>query len=324
MTKKFEEFDRSRLRLEPLADRKHDLTLESILPLKHVEVTHDAIKQTASKMISAKEQGSSIVLMIGAHVLRDGVQRYIIDLMERGFITSIAFNGAGLIHDYELSLIGATTESVARYIRTGQFGLWNETGRINEIAKHAAAEKTGFGEAAGEIILKGNFPHKDISLFAAAYRLGILSTIHVGIGYDIIHEHPNCDGAALGVASYTDFLRFAKVLDSLEGGVAMNFGSSVMGPEVYLKALSMVRNVALQEGRKIADFTVLVCDLKPLTEEYRSEPDKCQADYYFRPWKTMLVRTVADGGNSFYVKDRHSNTIPQLWSAINSIMDKGL
>jgi len=177
----------------------------------------------------------------------------------------------------------------------------------------------GLGEAVGRVIEEERFPHSDISVFAAGYRLGIPMTVHTGIGYDIVHEFPNCDGAAYGAASYTDFLRFAKILQLLEGGVVMNFGSAVMAPEIFLKALSMVRNVARQEGRQICHFTTLVCDLADLPDNYREEASKDNPYYYFRPWKTMLVRTVADGGESFYVKGRHAETIPALWTAINEL-----
>ena len=177
------------------------------------------------------------------------------------------------------------------------------------------------GEAVGEGILKGNFPYKDISLLAAGSRLKIPVTVHVGIGYDIIHEHPNCDGAATGKTSYTDFLYFSKIVEKLEGGVVMNFGSAVMAPEVYLKALSMARNVAHQQGKTIKRFTTLVCDLHDLPEDFSVEPDKNDPAYYFRPWKTMLVRTVADGGESFYVQGRHLETIPALWMTINEEED---
>lgn len=261
--------------------------------------------------------------MLGAHVLRAGVQRYLIDLMERGFITCMAFNGAGVIHDFEFALIGATTESVARYVKDGRFGLWQETGRINEIVSQAAREGLGLGEAVGRAIEEERFPHRDISLFAAGYRLGIPMTVHVGIGYDIVHEHPNCDGAAYGLASYTDFLRFVATLESLERGVVMNFGSAVMAPEVYLKALAMVRNVARQEDRRIAQFATLVCDLKPLGADHRNEASREDPGYYFRPWKTMLVRTVADGGESYYVQGHHRDTVPQLWTAIRGRDGRG-
>jgi hypothetical protein len=140
-------------------------------------------------------------------------------------------------------------------------------------------------------------------------------TVHVGIGYDIIHEHPNCDGAALGAASYTDFLIFAQTVSQLEGGVLLNFGSAVMGPEVYLKALTMARNVAHQEGRSIARFTTAVFDLIPLEGDTRQQVPKTDPRYYYRPWKTILVRTVADGGESFYVQGDHRLTVPALWKA---------
>jgi len=239
-------------------------------------------------------------------------------LMEKGYISCIAMNGGGMIHDFEFALIGATTEKVARYINEGQFGLWRETGQINDIINSAFKQDgLGMGEAIGQTIQEGKFPHKDISILAACYRLNIPATIHVGIGYDIIHEHPNCDGAATGETSYRDFLRLTKSVKEIEGGVLMNFGSAVMAPEVFLKALSMARNVAHQEGREIKHFTTLVCDLHDLPSNFKNEPSKDSAAYYFRPWKTMLVRTVADGGESYYVKGRHSDTIPALWTAIN-------
>jgi len=254
-------------------------------------------------------------MMMGAHVVRAGVARFLIDLMERGFINHVAMNGAGPIHDWELALIGATTESVARYIQTGEFGLWQETGRINDHITSGNDWGLGMGESLGRAILDGGFPHKDISILAAGVRLGIPVTVHVGIGSDIIHEHPNCDGAALGQASYQDFLIFAETVTRLEGGVMLNFGSAVMGPEVYLKALAMARNVAHQEGRTIRHFTTAVFDLIPLEGDTRQETPKSDPRYYYRPWKTILVRTVADGGESFYVQGDHRVTVPHLHRA---------
>jgi hypothetical protein len=253
--------------------------------------------------------------MMGAHVLRAGVSRHLIDLMERGLINHIAMNGAGPIHDWELALIGATTESVARYVRTGEFGLWEETGRINDIVNNSVRGGFGMGEAIGQAIQEGRFPHKSLSVLAAAYRLRVPVTVHIGIGYDIIHEHPNCNGAALGQASYTDFLILARTIERLEGGVALNFGSAVMGPEVYLKALTMARNIAHQEGRSIARFTTAVFDLIPLEGDTRQQAPKSDPRYYYRPWKTILVRTVADGGESYYVQGDHRVTVPHLWKA---------
>ena len=253
---------------------------------------------------------------MGAHVLRAGVPRHLIDLMERGLIDHVAMNGAGPIHDWELALIGATTESVARYISTGEFGLWHETGRMNDVDPRCGrARASAWAKRIGRAILDGDFPHKDISVLAAAVRLGVPVTVHVGVGYDILHEHPNCDGAALGQTSYRDFLTFAATVERLEGGVFLNFGSAVMGPEVYLKALAMARNVAHQEGRRIARFTTAVFDLIPLDGDYAAEAPKTDPRYYYRPWKTILVRTVADGGESFYVCGDHRQTVPAVHRA---------
>jgi hypothetical protein len=207
-------FDRSKLIVKPLTERKHDMHMSEMLPLD-ADVPVDPNPDydvLARRLVEAKERGSARMLMMGAHVIKVGMSRWIIDMMERGLITHLSANGACAIHDYELSLVGETTESVARYIKSGEFGLWRETGNLNEIAKCAASEGIGFGEAVGREILEGDYPHKDVSIFAAAKRLGIPATIHVGIGYDIIHEHPNTDGAALGAASYTDFLIFTETI----------------------------------------------------------------------------------------------------------------
>lgn len=315
MKKSFPEFDRSRLSLYPLAERVHDMDLQQVCPLELPKEVHPVFTSVAAQLSRASETGASRVFFMGAHVIRSGVQRYLIDLMERGAIDLIAMNGAGAIHDYELAMIGATTESVARYISEGKFGLWRETGRINDVVSRAAACGMGLGEAIGREISEGDFPNKDISLLARAFELYIPVTVHVSIGQDILHEHPNCDGAAFGKTSYTDFLRFAAAMDRLENGVVMNFGSAVAGPEIYLKALAMARNAAFIEDRGISNFTTLVCDLAGLpTGEITKAPDKADPLYYFRPWKTMLVRTVSDGGKGYYYRGKHIDTVPQLWA----------
>jgi hypothetical protein len=310
----FPAFDRSRLRIKPLAERQHDLDLSVVLPLDAPlpEFTHPALPVLGRRLAEARERGAACILLMGAHVLRAGVQRYLIDLMECGLVTHVAMNGAGPIHDWEFALIGATTESVARYIRSGEFGLWEETGRMNEVIRAGARAGLGMGEALGRAVLDGSFPHKELSVLAAGVRLGVPVTVHVGIGYDILHEHPNCDGAALGQTSYQDFLIFAQSVARLEGGVLLNFGSAVMGPEVYLKALAMARNVAHQEGGAICHFTTGVFDLVPLEGDTRQQAPKSDPRYYYRPWKTILVRTVADGGESYYVQGDHRVTLPHL------------
>ncbi|MBI5787358.1 MAG: hypothetical protein HZA78_00690 [Candidatus Schekmanbacteria bacterium] len=314
-------FDRNKLLLKSLQERKHDLDFSQLIPLKEqTKFTDTGLIVAAKRMIAAKKNKAAAILMMGAHVIRSGVQRYLLDLMARGYISCLVMNGAGAIHDYELALIGATTESVARYIQEGQFGLWRETGQINDIINQAYAQNknVGFGQAVGEYIYHSEFPFKDISLLAGCYHCGIPVLVSIGIGCDIIHEHPNCNGAAMGALSYHDFLDLAEVIQNLEHGIVLNFGSAVMAPEVYLKALSMARNVARQHGEAIKHFTTLVCDLHDFGTDFSREPAKDNPAYYFRPWKTMLIRTVADGGESFYVKGRHAETIPALWTAINN------
>lgn len=322
----FPQFDRKQLRLQPLAQRQHDLTIAEILQPLDVPIAlqHPSIPQIGKRMAEAKARGASRILMMGAHVLRAGTQNHLIDLMERGLVSLIAMNGAGPIHDWEFALIGASTESVARYVSSGEFGLWTETGRMNEALTAGVKDGLGFGESIGRAIAEGFFPYKHASVLAAAYRLKIPVTVHIGIGYDIIHEHPNADGGVLGRASYTDFLVFAEHIRKLEGGIVLNFGTAVMGPEVYLKALAMARNVAHQKGETIAKFTTAAFDLVPLDDDYRKQAPKTDPRYYFRPWKTILVRTVADGGESFYVQGDHKDTVPAVRKAAVDATDTGL
>jgi hypothetical protein len=314
-------FDRSRLRIKRLAERSHDLRVEAWLALNDPAppFSHTDLTVVAKRIRSARESRAARILIMGAHVIRAGVSRHIIDLLEQGDVDHIAMNGAGAIHDYELARIGATTESVARYIRTGEFGLWRETGELNDWITEAAAEGLGLGENVGRRIEASDYPHKDLSIFAAAYRLRIPITVHVGIGYDILHEHPNCNGAAVGAASYRDFLIFARTVERLEGGILLSFGSAIMAPEVYLKALAMARNVASQEGRQITNVMTAVFDVVPIHGDYRTELPKTDPGYYFRPHKTILVRTVQDGGQSHYFCGPHRATLPALWQELRRL-----
>ncbi len=320
MPSRYPLFDRSRLLIKPVSERRNDLALPHWLSLGDPapEFSHPDLPVVARRIADARQLPASRILMMGAHVLRAGVNRHLIDLMQSGFITHLAMNGAGSIHDFELARLGATTESVARYIATGEFGLWKETGELNDWAADANRLGEGLGEHIGRRIEESDFPHRSLSLLAAAWRYGVPATVHVGIGYDIVHEHPNCDGAAWGSASYRDFLIFAHGVQSLEGGVVLNFGSAIMGPEVYLKALAMARNVAAQHGRSIRKFATAVFDYAPIHGDFRRELPKSDPGYYFRPHKTMLVRTVADGGESYYFQGDHRATLPALWRALRA------
>jgi len=307
-------FDRSRLRLRSLAEREHLVDLGSVLPLDgEIEPFQDPdFPKLVERIVAAREAGRPVILMMGAHVLKQGCSRFVNEMIRRGVVSHLATNGACVIHDYELARIGATSESVAKYILDGRFGLWRETGEINTIVARAAGEGLGLGEAVGREVLESDFPHRDLSVYATAYAHGVPATVHLGIGYDIIHQHPNFDGAAAGAASYRDFLIFTAAVEQLEGGALLNVGTAVMGPEVYLKALSMARNATADEGREIRHFTTAVFDLIPISGDYHQELAKDKPQYYYRPWKTILVRTVADGGESFYFCGDHRSTVPTL------------
>lgn len=344
---RFLKLDPKKVRQLPLSKRRDKMTFqkikdldEPILPLDNSEVEQE-INGLAKKIVEAHRNRRPVIWMTGDHVtLRRGNQRYLIDLMERGIVTHLAGNGAVPIHDFELALTGSTLEDVEFYIFDGKFGNWDEIGfAINEAAKWAAELEWGFGETIGWMIEKDRFgfkfPHKDISIFAAAHRLKVPATVHVLIGADIVHQHPNMDGAATGKATYTDFLIFARTLADLEGGVFLNLGTAVHGPEVYLKALSMARNVELQEGRKnILNFTTAVFDVLDLGNWRESQKEiydwrrdmkildegneeRFDPRYYFRPGKTILTRTVAGGfGQSFYIRGDCGVTVPNLYRCI--------
>ncbi len=318
MASRYETFDTSRLNLKPLAERENLVHIADLLKPGQTDepFEHESLDSLAERIVRSRGKGGAVVLMMGAHVIKDGLGRYVIDLMRRGLVDVVAMNGAGIIHDYELARIGATSESVPKYIRAGQFGLWRETGRLNDVVSAAADDGLGLGEAVGKEIAEGDYPHSDVSIFAAGYELGIPVTVHVGIGYDIIHEHPNFNASAAGAASGRDFLIFARVIEKLEGGVMLCYGSAVMAPEVYLKALSMARNVAASEGREIRHFTTAVFDLMALPADLTTTPPDTEPAYYYRPFKTILVRTVSDGGESFYIQGRHRATMPALHKQI--------
>lgn len=315
----FQQFDPRNLRLKPLAERIHAMERSSfIYPESPREpFSHPSLAPLAERIKKAKERGSAIVLACGGHVVKQGLNPLLVSLMEKGLISHLAVNGSVVIHDFELALIGASTESVARYVRTGEFGLWEETGRINDAVSQGYREGLGFGESVGNMIETERFSFRETSVLAAGVRFHIPVTVHIGIGYDIVHEHPNFDGAAAGGASYRDFLILAETLTRLQGGVFLNIGTSVMGPEVYLKALTMARNAAHQRGREINKFTTAVFDLAALGEDLHAEAPKTDPRYYFRPYKTILVRTVADGGESFYIQGDHRRTIPALYDLLS-------
>ncbi|MFI3175927.1 MAG: hypothetical protein R3Y67_00365 [Eubacteriales bacterium] len=314
----FKQFDRSKIQLKPLSQRVHDVHMEQMnYEGKVLDTCNPTYGILGERMRQASNKKSTILMMYGAHVIRTGNAPYMIQLMQEGLITHFATNGAGAIHDFELSMIGATCESVAKYISKGQFGLWEETTRFNDAMNQGVEDGLGFGEAIGRYIWENEFPNRESSVLAMAYHLQVPATVHIGIGNDIVHEYENFNPALAGTGSYRDFLIYTESITRLEGGVFLNVGSAVTGPEVYLKALAMARNVANQEGKQICNFTTAVFDMQKIgTSDFSKEADKSNPSYYFRPWKTILTRTVADGGESYYIEGSHDVTIPTLYEEL--------
>lgn len=312
----FKMFDTSRLVIKPLNERIHDVDLmEVLVPVDSSPAVLDnaSTRAVAGAMVEAKGDNAATLLMYGAHVIRTGCSAYMIELIKRGLVKHFATNGAGSIHDFEFSLIGKTCESVAKYVSEGQFGLWHETGMINDILKEGIEDGLGAGEAIGRYIWENDLPYKKYSVLANGYHFRVPCTIHIGIGNDILHEHPNACGKVMGEASYRDFLIYVQSITNLENGLFLNIGSAVTGPEVYLKALAMARNVAMQQGESIRHFTTAVLDVQPIPEESSySTPPKADPRYYFRPWKTVLARTVAETGRSYYIQGLHRDTLPSI------------
>ena len=242
MPSRYPQFDRSRLKILPLSQRRNLVALSDLLEVGDAPTPfeHPHLPPLADAVAAARRAGRAVILLMGADVIKRGLSRYVIDFIRRGWVSLVAMNGAGCVHDYELARIGATSESVAENIRQGHFGLWRETAEINDIVSAGSADGLGLGEALGRAVAAGcgpagsdGLPHRDVSIFAAAYQAGVPATVHVGVGYDILHEHPNFEAAAAGAASYRDFLVFAREVENLEGGVVLCCGTAVMGPEVY-------------------------------------------------------------------------------------------
>ncbi|HRK02274.1 MAG TPA: hypothetical protein PLH57_06370, partial [Oligoflexia bacterium] len=220
-----------------LAMNKWFDTLPEILAAKDLRLLARAV-------VECRNRKKPIVWGMGSHVLKTGLAPLLIDLMNEGFITGLAFNGSALIHDFETAFAGKTSEDVDSAIGDGDFGMARETGEIvNQEISKGVASGLGLGGSIGKHIAESDYPYKDLSLFAHAYKCGLPATVHVAIGTDILHMHPKCDGAALGLGSHRDFLRFAESVSLMEGGAYINFGSAVILPEVFLKAITLARNL---------------------------------------------------------------------------------
>lgn len=268
----------------------------------------------ARRIAAARRKNRPVILSMGAHVIKGGLSRCLIELMRRGFVTHIAGNGAASIHDFELAYLGGTSEDVPHAIEDGSFGMWEETGRwMNEAIQGGAKKGKGYGESLGAYIA-GNpekFPHAEDCVVYNAYKLGVPATYHVAIGTDIIHQHPIADFGAIGAASGEDFRKICGSVAALEDGVFLNFGSAVIGPEVFLKALSIARNL----GNRTFRITTANFDLRDLGD-YRVRIASDDPDYYYRPRKNIVNRPTQNGGLGWHFVMDHKRSLPNLLRAV--------
>jgi hypothetical protein len=245
--------------------------------------------------VAAVRQQRPVVVLMGAHPVKCGLTPVLVDLMRRGAVNALATNGAGAIHDFELALIGKTSEDVQRGLDDGTFGMMEETGRLMNQALAAGVQQgIGAGRALGQAILNGNFPNKPLSLLHQGVVSNVPVTVHIAIGTDVIHQHPTTDGAVLGEATYLDFQKFASVVAQLEGGVVLNIGSAVIMPEVFLKALTVARNL----GHTVDHFTTATFDMQR----------------HYRPTENIVRRPTSRGGHGYYLIGQHELLVP-LWAA---------
>jgi hypothetical protein len=262
------------------------------------------LKALVGSIISARRKNKQVILMMGAHPIKCGLSPILIDLMEQGFVTLLSTNGAGAIHDLETALWGRTSEEVEAGIEDGSFGMAKETGEVfNQISAFACQRNMGLGEAIGKRILELKAKFKKHSLLASTHRLGIPACVHVAFGTDIVHQHPNFDPACTGKATHADFRILAEHVSGLNnGGVVLHFGSAVILPEVFLKALSVARNV---KGR-IRNFTTANFDMIQ----------------HYRPNVNVVLRPTQKSGKGFSFTGHHEIMIPLLAWALKSIDEK--
>ncbi len=299
------------IRTYHLGERRNLVKLADLVPpdAPPPPFKNPELDEVAERIIAARRAGCLVLWMIGAHVVKNGLSLLLIDLVRRGIVNHIATNGAGAIHDFELALIGETSEDVARSIEDGTFGMAEETGSLMNRAIQAGARAgLGIGEALGRFIAEDErFRFREYSLLYNCYRQRVPFTVHVTIGTDIIHQHPQVDFGALGWGSGQDFKIYAHTVSRLEGGVFCNFGSAVTGPEVFLKALSIARNL----GHVVEHITTANFDLIALGD-YRKPVGMDVYDYYYRPRKNIVNRPTSLGGKGFHITGDHRATIPNL------------
>lgn len=310
MKRSFPEIDFSKISTYSIFDRKSLVEVEAFAsPWKKGEtvaaflaslpdiLVGKQFRSVVKQIVNAVRNERPVIMAMGAHVIKCGLSPIVIDLMERGLVSAIALNGAGIVHDFELAYMGHTSEDVAEAISSGEFGMGRETGYfLNEAITKGGREGWGIGESVGRAVIASSPQFLKYSLTAAAVRAGFPATVHVAIGTDIIHMHPNADGAAIGAGSHRDFTRFVSAVSQLEGGVYLNIGSAVVLPEVFLKAVSVARNL----GFPLKHFTTVNMDFMR----------------QYRPTQNVVRRPTADGGQGYTFIGHHELMLPLLAAAV--------
>lgn len=313
MGSRYTEADFSKIRTIPIASRKNKITVadfaavppedepmaDPLAGYPDVLAARD-LRAVADAVAAGRRKGRALVWLLGGHVVKTGCSPLLIDLLRRGFMTHVAMNGATAIHDYEIARFGATSEDVAENLADATFGLADETGReMNEAIGRGAREAWGLGESLARALLDRGSPHRHVSLLVRAYEAGVPVTVHAAIGAETLHQHPTCDGAAIGDTSHRDFRILAASLACLgDGGVVLNVGSAVLLPEVFLKALTVARNL----GHDVRNFTAADFDMIR----------------HYRPQMNVIGRPVLQGGMGVHITGHHEILLPLLHRALRA------
>ncbi|MCL4811905.1 MAG: deoxyhypusine synthase family protein [Vicinamibacteraceae bacterium] len=306
----YEEFDLSGVGTYPLASRASKVRVEQFArPCRDPKAARDLVasfprllaadelRAAVEAIVGARRDGRPVIWAFGGHVVKTGLGPILVDLMERGFVSALATNGAGVIHDYEIALAGQTSEDVDEALGPGRFGMAEETGRgLNEIIVAASAAGEGLGQAVSRALHEGGAPYAGASLLASAARLGIPVTVHVAVGTDIIHMHPAASGAAIGETSLRDFRYLTSSVCRLAGGVFLNCGSAVVIPEVFLKAVALARN----QGHSLEGLTTVNIDFLRM----------------YRPETNVVRRPTRGVGRGISLTGHHEILIPLLAAAV--------
>ena len=282
----------------PQAGRSFAEFIESLPKI----LTGEDFRAVVEAIVTAHYNGRPVIVGMGAHVIKCGLSLILIDLMERGIVTTVALNGSGAIHDFEVALVGQTSEDVATGLQDGTFGMVRETGELMNQAINRVLERSdaGMGGLLADQLMDVRAPHQDFSILVAGRRLNIPVTVHVAVGTDIIHMHPSANGAAIGQATFNDFQLFAAAVSELSGGVYLNVGSAVILPEVFLKAFTIAQNL----GANLHDFVTVNVDMT----------------MHYRPSENVVRRPPTIGGRGYNLIGRHEIMIPLLSQAVVDVM----